>query len=193
MSFNEVGTLAAKVARASGFSWGLAEDIGRAARALAARGEPWSEALLVLARDAEKFEAPSQQRLSRWLRREPDQASIKPICPVRTAAFLADVAGALNTPLQLEYVGLPIWLEGILLASTAGSNYSVDYGLNPLVAAGDVIIGKVARPLKSVARQRAEIAPDSLAALGLIAQRLYVPESEGSRQRGAGGGSVDGA
>lgn len=194
LSFNEAGTLAARVARACGFSWGLAEDIGRAARALAARGEPWSQALIVLAQDAGGFESPSQERLSLWLGMEPDQASIKPICPVRTAAFLADVDGdILDEPLRLVHVGLPIWLSGLLHARSAEASYAVDYGLDSLVKVGDVTIVKAAGPPVSRARDRAEIAPDLLATLALIAKRLYVPESERSRRRGAGGGSVDGA
>ena len=51
LSLNEVESLALKVGRGAGFPWGLAEDIGRGARALAQRGFPWAEALVGLARE----------------------------------------------------------------------------------------------------------------------------------------------
>ena len=40
LSLNEVESLAAKAGRGGGFSWGLAEEIGRSARRLAQGGLP---------------------------------------------------------------------------------------------------------------------------------------------------------
>jgi hypothetical protein len=48
LSLNEVETIAAKAARGAGLSWGGAEEIGRAARAMARAGLPWDVQLLDL-------------------------------------------------------------------------------------------------------------------------------------------------
>jgi hypothetical protein len=64
LSLNEAETLAAKAARCAGFSWGLADEIGRAARVLAMQGEDWGEALLALVGAAQALEAPSAERIA---------------------------------------------------------------------------------------------------------------------------------
>ncbi len=43
LSLNEVETLAAKAARGSGLSWGLADDVAKAARRLACAGLNWTD------------------------------------------------------------------------------------------------------------------------------------------------------
>ena len=97
LSLNEAETLAAKAARGAGFSWGLADEIGRAARVLAMQGEDWGEALLALVGAAQAFEAPSAERIALWRRGEQDLPGAQPLCPVRTAAFLLDVAAEFST------------------------------------------------------------------------------------------------
>jgi hypothetical protein len=53
LSLNEVETIAAKAARGAGLSWGGAEEIGKAARAMAKAGMEWDALLLdLLAEDA---------------------------------------------------------------------------------------------------------------------------------------------
>ncbi len=66
LSLNEVESLAAKVGRGAGFSWGLSEEIARGARQLAQGGFPWAEALLALAENAEAMHAPSSAQVERW-------------------------------------------------------------------------------------------------------------------------------
>ncbi len=48
LSLNEVETIAAKAARGAGLSWGGAEEIGKAARAMARAGVAWDVQLLDL-------------------------------------------------------------------------------------------------------------------------------------------------
>ena len=118
LSLNEVESLALKVGRGSGFPWGLAEDIGRGARALAQRGFPWAEALVGLARDAGIWQAPSPQRVEGWRERRPEIESAAPLCPVRAAALLIDDPSVLGgLPLRLANVGLPLWIAALLAAS----------------------------------------------------------------------------
>jgi hypothetical protein len=187
LSLNEAETLAAKAARGAGFSWGLADEIGRATRAMAAQSESWSEALLALARASGAFEAPDRERIARWRQGKRDAAGARPLCPVRTAALLLDDAAELGAgPLRIAHVGLPVWLGAMLKRSEV---WIADVG-GPM-ASGDVTIRRGADPARSDGARRASIMPETLAALNAYAARTYVPESARSRLRGAGGGSVD--
>jgi uncharacterized protein DUF3726 len=193
LSLNEAQTLAVRAARGAGFSWGLAEEIGRAARALAVRGEPWAEALLALTRLSDSFDPPSPERAARWQCGKTDQPASAPLCPIRTAMLLIDMGIDLGVaPLRLSYVGLPIWLQGLLQAGEATAQCAVDYGAaNTLSQTADVTISRAGERSEAPAARRAQVAPDVLAALQPIVQRVYVPESERSRTRGAGGSRVD--
>ena len=81
LSLNEVESLAAKVGRGAGFSWGLAEEIGRGARQLAQGGLPWAEALLALAETAEALQAPSPAQAEQWRERQSETASTARCAP----------------------------------------------------------------------------------------------------------------
>jgi hypothetical protein len=198
LSLNEVESLALKVGRGAGFAWGLAEDIGRGARALARRGFPWAEALVGLTRDAGIWHAPSPQRVEGWRERRPEIESAAPLCPVRAAALLIDDPSVLGgRPLRLANVGLPLWIAALLAASgkdldaewPEASIASIDGLLTP---AADVTIWPRAAPRAATSLRRRSSADEAvLAALAAIAARVYVPASESSRARGAGGGSVD--
>jgi hypothetical protein len=197
LSCNEVESLALKVGRGAGFSWGLAEEIGRGARALAQRGGPWAEALLALARDATSWRAPSSLRVQGWRERRDEVDAASPLCPLRVAALLIDDPSILNGgPLRIANVGLPLWIAALLAGSGLGKEFEVDWpGASAgalLTTAADVVIGR--RPaLRAPAPPRRRLLADdaALAALGAVAARVYVPASEGSRAQGAGGGSVD--
>jgi hypothetical protein len=195
LSLNEVESLALKVGRGSGFPWGLAEDIGRGARALAQRGFPWAEALVGLARDAGIWQAPSPPRVEGWRERRPEIESAAPLCPVRAAALLIDDPSVLGRrPLRLTNVGLPLWIAALLAASgkdldAEWPEASIDGLLTP---AADVTIWPRAAPRGPTSLRRRSSADEAvLAALGAVAARVYVPASESSRAKGAGGGSVD--
>jgi hypothetical protein len=189
LSLNEVESLALKVARGAGYSWGLAEDVARATRAMARRGLPWAVALAGLARDAGTWRAAS---LEDWRRR--DDANATPLCPVRLAARLIDDPSLLaEGPLRIANVGFPVWISAVLAASDLGDKFDVDWsGGDGSTRAADVTISprptsRTPEPL----RRRAVAESRILAELGVVAARVYVPASEGSRVRGAGGGSVD--
>ncbi len=186
LSLNEAETLAAKAARGAGFSWGLADEIGRAARGMAMRRQAWGEALLALARSADALAPPDVARIARWRRGERDIAGTRPLCPVRTAALLLDDAPSFAGKLRIAHVGLPIWLDAMLSRSAV---WTADVG-EPL-ATGDVIVRRGASAARPAGARRAAVAPQTLAALNGYAARTYVPESERSRARGAGGGRVD--
>ena len=194
LSLNEVELLALKVGRGAGFPWGLAEDIGRGARALAQRGFPWAEALFGLARDAGIWQAASPQRVEGWRERRPEIELATPLCPVRAGALLIDDPSVLGgLPLRLANVGLPLWIAALLAASgkdldAEWPEASIDGLLTP---AADVTIWPRAAQTGPTLRRRSSADEAVLAALGAVAARVYVPASESSRARGAGGGSVD--
>jgi hypothetical protein len=183
LSLNEAETLSAKAARGAGYAWGQAEDIGRAARALAAQGSDFGAALLTLLQAREGFAAPEACRLALWRAGEPDVAGARPLCPVTVAAWLLD-AGLDAEGLRLLNIGLPIWLDALL--RPAGLGVTSD---DPLAMAGDATLVRCSAA--SEAGRRAAVDPDVWRALNDHAARSYVPESESSRQRGAGGGRVD--
>jgi hypothetical protein len=186
LSLNEVESLAVKAARGAGFSWGLADDIGRGARALASEGADWSASLLALLARAGAFDPPSARRSALWLSGEPDMRGQTPLCPVRTAAFVNDAPPDIGEgALRLLNVGLPIWLHALL--RTQGL-WRVETDLGAAAADAALRRGGEAAP---AAVSRATLAPRDFDALNAYAARIYVPESDRSRARGAGGGRVD--
>jgi hypothetical protein len=189
LSLNEVESLALKVGRGAGFSWGLAEDIGRGARALARDGSPWAEALVALARGAESWQAPSRVQLAS----ASEFGSAAPLCPVRIAARLLDDPSVLREgPLRIANVAVPLWIEALFAASANGREFDVAWPGGWLAPAADVTIAPLAASWEQAPRQpRAHADARVLAVLGAVAARVYVPASDSSRAKGAGGGSVD--
>lgn len=188
LSLNEVETLSAKAARGAGFSWGLAEDIGRSARRLAAEGEDWAPAMLSLAENGQSFAPPDSARAARWRKGEADIATGEPLCPIRTAALLLDNPPPAHAlPLTIRDVGLPVWLDAMLLRSDMRVAHRA--ALETLRA--DVVIERRPEQGPPPMGRRGTIGPQTLAALSAFAAKTYVPESERSRVRGAGGGRVD--
>ena len=160
---------------------------------MAQRGFPWAEALVGLAREAGLWQSPSPQRVEGWRERRPEIESAAPLCPVRAAAFLIDDPSVLGgRPLRLANVGLPLWITALLAASgkdldAEWPEASIDGLLTP--AADVTIWPRAAQRAPTLRRSCADEAV--LAALGAVAARVYVPASESSRAKGAGGGSVD--
>ena len=188
LSLNEVETLSAKAARGAGFSWGLAEDIGRAARRIAIEDENWGLALLGLLDNAQSFAPPDPRRAAGWRTGEADVAAAKPLCPIRTAALLLDdPPDASVMPLTILDVALPFWLDAMLRRSTM----RVAHPATLLAGQADVVIERHLEIAQPVAGRRGAIDRETLAALNAFAAKTYVPESERSRTRGAGGGRVD--
>jgi len=187
LSLNEVETLSTKAARGAGFSWGLAEDIGRAARRIAVEDDNWGVAMLSLAENAQSFAAPDPARAARWRKGEADKPAERPLCPIRTAALLLDdPLPASVLPLTITGVGLPVWLDAMLRHSAMRMARPV----GPATRA-DVVIERRADIEQPATGRRGAIDERTLAALNSFAARTYVPESERSRARGAGGGRVD--
>lgn len=88
-------------------------------------------------------------------------------------------------PLTILDVALPVWLGAMLRRSTMRLAHQV------ALPRADVVIERHLQIAQPVAGRRGAIDREMLAALNAFAARTYVPESERSRARGAGGGRVD--
>ena len=146
----------------------------------------------------------------RWRERQSETGSAAPLCPIRTAALLIDDPTILRAaPLHLGNISLPIWIVGVLAASSAVDGFEIAWptasawidrqGVIPQAAGGawltpvaDVTISPSAAPSREPwPLHRALVDATVLTALGCFAARVNVPASESSRAKGAGGGSVD--
>ncbi len=208
LSMNEVETLSTKAARGSGFSWGLAEDIGKAARSLAAAELPWQEALLALLAYEGTRASPIILARSDTSQIVSASGSDGPLCPVRTGAWLLD-SGILQgeDSLEIEGLALPIWLAASLVAAGSGRTMMLSWkgaemriAGNRLLGIGDELLASSANAAlvpcevqidQGTPKGRAWIDKSILAALDTIAAKTYVPSSESSRAKGAGGSRTD--
>jgi hypothetical protein len=206
-SLNEIEALSRKAARGAGYSWGLAEDAGRAVRWLEARGLPGAAALVghLQAMDGQASSALTPD-LETWA--APDG----PACPILAGTMLADgLAGDGADGLNLPDVHAPLLLLPFLswMAEAQGRTIAVDLPgtaitLGPdgvLSAAGSVTApgaGPVTlhfgaspsgAPITEGLRSACDAA--NVAALNTFAHRTYAPATEESRLAGAGAGLTD--
>ena len=199
-----------KAGRGAGLSWGLAEEVGRAARDLAARGLPGPEALaaLVTALDGRASDHAPRIAGEIW------QARAGLLCPVGTGAalsdhgatlaqgarvrlgpvlrpmlllpFLVDVARDLAVPIRVEGVGVP-------LAALSGGPAAADWSWVEAHSLPGLVIavgaGSVHAPLAARAGAR-PVALTTWRTLDRYAHRTYAPATETSRS-GAGAGLSD--
>lgn len=123
LSLGEIEALCQKAARGAGLAWGLAEEAGRAARALTAAGLPGPEALALAL--AEGPGATPRVAAGHW-------QGDGPLCPVRTGAALADFAALPEGPgpgLVLAPVRAPLLLLpfAALAAAWTGRAFRLDW------------------------------------------------------------------
>ena len=201
-------------ARGAGYSWGLAEEAGKAARWLAARRLPWLLSLIDL------LAAPPGSKAPIWSTEEsvrPSEATAS-ICPILAGShivdsfttqrgfyvhlsrmrqpllllpFLSRLANATRQPVVVTWKETRIWL----LSTTAQCRMqdlealvvdTVDEVTVTSDETGDVS-GQTFGPIAG----GCPVSPRNWAALEAIAARTYVPASELSRLQGAGAGLQD--
>jgi len=192
LSLNEVESLALKAARGSGLPWGVAEDTGRAAVWMARHAGGWAGALL------------------RLLETPPPRGEH----PLLLAGFLADTLGA--GPRTVERAVEPGWLlPGLLLPpptrplSIRIGATEIRFGTQTGPTATCPADSLLVLPPSTVAvlfpdlelpalphvlaprLRRGCVALDDWRRLDALAQRTYVPASDASRRRGAGGARLD--
>jgi hypothetical protein len=207
-SLNELEAMCRKAARGAGYSWGLAEEAGKATRWLAAAGLPGPACLLHL------LEAVDSRDFACFTPDITDAtctASQGFLCPLLTGAALCDGAlGPLPSQgLRLMNLSSPLLLLPFVVTTfeTAQLSWtrvklSVDQGvvsrdgpaldlacpqadvavLEPIAAVGG-------RPL--AVQTRAILAADTCTRLAAFAHRTFAPATEASRLAGAGAGLSD--
>ncbi len=203
LSLNEVEALARKATRGAGYSWGLAEEAGRAVRWLQAHGLEGAKTLAGLL--AEKKAAAPSQTGKVW-------TADTPLCPLTCGAALCDLAAeivedglrfgptrhplllapfaawaadATLRPLRLTWTGadLSFGTRGVALHGPGPTSaLTEEVELHPLPAP---------LPGTGPTQTRAALDPKTYATLDTLAQRTYAPATEASRLAGAGAGLTD--
>ena len=206
-SLNEIEALSRKAARGAGYSWGLAEEAGRAVRWLGARGLPGADALVnqlhtidgqdvrMLAPDTDNWTAPGATT-----------------CPILTGTMLADgLAGSGADPITLPDLSYPLLLLPFLcwLAETEGWAVTAEFaGIGVALNPDGTLVTTAKVPSETAALVtlrfnetvsgvpaseglRSTCSTETVAALNSFAHRTYAPATEESRLAGAGAGLTD--
>lgn len=206
LSLNEVEVTAKKAARGAGYSWGLAEEAGKATRWLCAHDIDGCAALARLLGSVDGAD------LRDWTPDANEDTWIAgggTLCPLITGAAISDRAHTLNNKririgkiaepaLLVQFAALAAqqinrivtvtWPETVV--STDGDNVVV-HGTFPAHAAQAEISldGNVIDPNRLQSRARPDT--DNWNSLSQFAHRTYAPATEESRLRGAGAGVFD--
>jgi hypothetical protein len=208
-ALSEIEGLARKAARGSGFSWGMAEEAGRAVRWLAGIGLPGAEVLadFLEAHDRTPHAQmrPADTGLDTWT------AAGGVICPISAGAALCDLAqnDAPSRNIHIKECAHPLLLLPFVRAAAEdgaqpermiwdGGEYAFAADVRgaahaPMATLGDVrILHGTAAYLPLVGCQlRYDLASGPAARLAAMAARTYAPDTEESRRSGAGAGLSD--
>lgn len=212
LSLSEIDALCRKAARGAGYSWGLAEEAGRAARWLSAFGLPGPEALAELMKQVgDDWQSYTPTPCPQGWGREG-----APICGLQAGVLLSDreYQVAAGQTIALQQV-----LQPLLLLPHAGRMAESQHGLvelifpdvtllfspagihiqEPIVRIGianavqcrlgsvEASGGQLLRP----SPQGRAIDVEALEILQQLAAKTYVPATEQSRLAGAGAGLSD--
>lgn len=205
VSLNEVEATAKRAVRGAGYSWGIAEDAGKATRWLCTRGIDATGGLVrLLGRDlaADIGRHAPQSLNDLWV-------GDGELCPLTAGASLSDCAKLLNAaPIRMCQVAFPVYLlpfaanaarvlkscvtvecDGIS-AVTDGVHLSFDVALSDMSDVATVFAGGTLSNARAH-HSRAMPDPGDWAALNRFAHRTYAPATAESRLLGAGAGLSD--
>ena len=211
-SLNEIETMGKRAARGAGLTWGLAEEAGKAARWLTARGLPGPERLAeVLTRnDGKSYEELAPVSVegvwhapSGWLCPLITGAALSDRAaeiaagaefelgltaqPLLLAPYAAGVAKATGTPIELSWsdVVMVFTPEGVSIEGdpAALTVRSAD-GVRCRCAGNAVVTSQADAPGRTVDAE-------TWSQLNAFAQRTLAPATEASRLAGAGAGLSD--
>ncbi len=210
-SLNEIESAVKRAARGVGLDWGLAEEAGKAARWLEARGRPGCAAMaahfaLLDGRDYRDF-CPAQTQ-GIW-------AAKAGLCPIITGAALSDRAaifaegGSVNLarvhhPLILvpfagmagKHAGVAVVLDWHDAQFTLCAEGTLKAEIGALMGAQGKRVAVRCASQADLERDtqvgvRTPVAPDAWAALDAFGYRTFAPETESSRVSGAGADGSD--
>jgi len=209
-ALNEVEATAKKAARGVGYSWGMAEEAGKATRWLCAHGFDGSKALvktLEFADQASLDDLAPVSLLGDWHSRGGD------LCPLTTGAAMADSARLwAENGLVLKNVIAPAMILpfAAISAHMLGLPITATWGDTSVVFEGSVVSLETPAPkalLQNAANMyiqtggqlgslqalhaRAKPAMQDWETLNKFAARIYAPATEESRLKGAGAGLSD--
>ena len=180
-SLNEVEATVRKAARGAGLPIGIAEDIGRAAAWLCARGEDGSAAALEGLR---RYDASRPCALNEAGADPAARAVIEGL-----SAIDLIIAGCRDR-VELSGLDVPMLLRGLVGISTAGRELAIELDLG--LDGHATLIRREWHAAESAPHtRRHEADPAVWHELQGLAARTYVPASEASRAHGAGAGLVD--
>ncbi|MGI9489004.1 MAG: DUF3726 domain-containing protein [Geminicoccaceae bacterium] len=212
-SLNEIEVMGKRAARGGGLPWGLAEEAGKAARWLTARGLPGVEQLADILTDNDKrlyVELAPAEVDGVW------QASSRQLCPLITGAAVCDLAaeiakgrvielGATMRPLLLApYVAGAAKLTGVAVVldwddvkmTLTPDGMAIEGNRDALMARGTERVRcrradeQTNVPASEFVNEPA-VPAAAWARLAALAQRTFAPATEASRLSGAGAGLSD--
>lgn len=209
-SLNELEAMSRKAARGCGFSWGLAEEAGRASRFLAVHGLP---APRLLADLLSQHDGVAYAELSPDCAAEPWEALAGRLCPLIAGAALADRLPDLapGDTIRLGRCALPVFLlPALATGKEAGTVIAEWDGVTVCVGPDGVTVdgpaeallcdeakaitirrGAAGQGLALHVQWRCEMTAEAADVLQRLAHRTYAPATEASRSVGAGAGLTD--
>jgi hypothetical protein len=191
LSLNEIDTAVKRAARGAGLSWGLAEDAGKAARLLAARGVCGLD-LVLRALRAEDSGRPEESPFrigpalcdGAFAARPDGSIHIGPVRdPVMLAGYAALLAISTGRALCVSWPDCDVLLD-------AGATQVRGAGLGATVAP-QVRVAPVPAVVGRDRGARSETDEETWSALLALGERTFVPASAQSRATGAGAGLSD--
>ena len=201
-SLSEIDSLCRKAARGAGFSCGMAEEAGRAARWLASVSLPGPERLAALL--AAGPHAPLQMTPHAW------QAASGPLCPLAAGTALCDRAQAIAAggKVTLHAVTAPELLIPFVagICADTGTQMTLAWPGNRFTFAADirgawtatddapdvtVSPGAISDLAPLACQLRYDMTAQAASALNALAHHTYAPETEERRLAGAGAGLSD--
>ncbi len=213
LSLGELDALVLKAYRGAGFSWGIAQEAGRAASWLAERNLPAANMFATLLKQIDGVAAGDLTpdiASGQWI------ATVPAACPVVAGAVLSDLGfeyfGINQSEIELGKVYSPAILLPFVASSAAAEKKSLrliidnqpvlisdtgeidcsDQQQFVLASCAGVVIGKAqVRAFTREFCQRAACSEPDMAVLNSLAHRTYVPASAQSRAAGAGAGLTD--
>lgn len=214
LSQNETESLCLKAARGAGFSWGLAEEAGFAAGALAAQGIDGTASLLSLL--TEKLAMAASGGTPRPMPGHWQSADQRTLCPITLGAALCDAAllpdGPFGQDTRFDPVAYPILLLPFLVraAQISSKPVVIDWQSGQVRIAANGAFDRQAamrwtlmKDLAMTLRQATDIKIEqgcnaglpaisgaSLDGLNALALKTTVPATDASR-RGAGSATAD--
>lgn len=200
-SLNEIDSTAKRAARGIGLSWGMAEEVGKAARWLEGRGHA---GVRLTALHLTQIDGRDHRLMYPQMTDEPWCAADGDLCPIATGVTLSDLARELDGPITLGAMAFPMLMLSHLAlvakqrgqaiqvswpnaAFTVSNSGAVEGAAADVSRADWVAVKSVAVTITDCDVNRPDhIDPKDWATLERLGHRIFAPNTEHSRTAGAG-------